>query len=239
MHRAAATAQPPAHVTGIAAPGAPRGTDMARGQRPGDPSRRAGTLRRGRCARHGACAGIALPLPPVAGAGGGALPPQPEVPAGRPHPAHRPGCTRSPHRCHLHPAARPHLALANLGLEKLRFLVRLAHDLRALDHRRNEGQRRCLSGGRTLRWWKRVGLGALRMRVARGGAPRARAGSATRAIGATARSTGAFIRCRTVGVPRVSLANPVPRRPDARRSPVRSGWGSATVGRCASARRCR
>ena len=36
------------------------------------------------------------------------------------------------------------LARANLGLEKLRFLCRLAHDLRCLDRRRYEHAARCV-----------------------------------------------------------------------------------------------
>ena len=38
----------------------------------------------------------------------------------------------------------PHLACANLGLEKLRFLMRLAHDLGHPDHRRCEHAARCV-----------------------------------------------------------------------------------------------
>ena len=37
-----------------------------------------------------------------------------------------------------------HLAAGNLGLEKLRFLFRLAWDLRALDRRRYEHAARCI-----------------------------------------------------------------------------------------------
>ena len=39
---------------------------------------------------------------------------------------------------------KAHLARANLGVEKLRFLLRLAHDLRHLDRRRYEYAARCL-----------------------------------------------------------------------------------------------
>ena len=38
-----------------------------------------------------------------------------------------------------------HLAGANLGLEKLRFLCRLGRDLRCLDHRRYEHAARSLN----------------------------------------------------------------------------------------------
>ena len=49
-----------------------------------------------------------------------------------------------------------HLARANLGVEKLRFLLRLAHDLRHLDSRRYEYAARCLAetGGRIGAWRK-------------------------------------------------------------------------------------
>ena len=50
-----------------------------------------------------------------------------------------------------------HLARANLGLEKLRFLFRLAHDLRTLDHRRYEHAARCLDEtGRRLGAWSKA-----------------------------------------------------------------------------------
>ena len=50
-----------------------------------------------------------------------------------------------------------HLARANLGLEKLRFLFRLAHDLRLLDHRRYEHAARCLDEtGRRLGAWSKA-----------------------------------------------------------------------------------
>ena len=50
-----------------------------------------------------------------------------------------------------------HLARANLGLEKLRFLFRLAHDLRILDHRRYEHAARCLDEtGRRLGAWSKA-----------------------------------------------------------------------------------
>ena len=49
-----------------------------------------------------------------------------------------------------------HLARANLGLEKLRFLCRLARDLRYLDGRRYEHAARCLdeTGCRIGAWIK-------------------------------------------------------------------------------------
>ena len=49
-----------------------------------------------------------------------------------------------------------HLAAANLGLEKLRFLLRLAADLRHLDRRRYEHAARCLdeTGRRVGAWTK-------------------------------------------------------------------------------------
>ena len=47
-----------------------------------------------------------------------------------------------------------HLAQANLGIEKLRFLFRLAHDLRCLDSRRYEHAARCLDDtGRRIGAW--------------------------------------------------------------------------------------
>ena len=50
-----------------------------------------------------------------------------------------------------------HLARANLGLEKLRFLVRLAHDLRLLDHRRYEHAARSIDEtGRRVGAWSKV-----------------------------------------------------------------------------------
>ena len=51
----------------------------------------------------------------------------------------------------------PHLARANLGLEKLRFLFRLAHDLRYLDHRRYEHAARGLDEtGRRIGAWRKT-----------------------------------------------------------------------------------
>ena len=50
-----------------------------------------------------------------------------------------------------------HLAGANLGLEKLRFLVRLARDLRLLDPRRYEHAARCIDEtGRRVGAWRRT-----------------------------------------------------------------------------------
>ena len=50
-----------------------------------------------------------------------------------------------------------HLARANLGLEKLRFLFRLAHDLRYLDPRRYEHAARCLDEtGRSIGAWSKA-----------------------------------------------------------------------------------
>ena len=50
-----------------------------------------------------------------------------------------------------------HLARANLGIEKLRFLFRLAHDLRALDHRRYEHAARSLDEtGRSIGAWSKT-----------------------------------------------------------------------------------
>lgn len=47
-----------------------------------------------------------------------------------------------------------HLAHANLGIEKLRFLCRLARDLRFLDRRRYEYAARCLDDtGRRIGSW--------------------------------------------------------------------------------------
>lgn len=49
------------------------------------------------------------------------------------------------------------LARANLGLEKLRFLCRLARDLRCLDHRRYEHAARSLDEtGRKVGAWSKV-----------------------------------------------------------------------------------
>ena len=51
---------------------------------------------------------------------------------------------------------RPHLAAANLGLEKLRFLCRLATDLRHLDMKRYAHAARTLDEtGRLIRGWRR------------------------------------------------------------------------------------
>ena len=50
-----------------------------------------------------------------------------------------------------------HLASANLGLEKLRFLVRLARDLRCLDHRRYEFAARSIDDtGRRIGAWRKA-----------------------------------------------------------------------------------
>ena len=50
-----------------------------------------------------------------------------------------------------------HLAKANLGLEKLRFLFRLARDLRCLDHRRYEHAARSLDDtGRKVGAWRKT-----------------------------------------------------------------------------------
>ena len=50
-----------------------------------------------------------------------------------------------------------HLAKANLGLEKLRFLFRLARDLRCLDHRRYEHAARSLDEtGRKVGAWRKT-----------------------------------------------------------------------------------
>lgn len=49
------------------------------------------------------------------------------------------------------------LARANLGIEKLRFFVRLAHDLRCLDSRRYEYAARCLDEtGRRIGAWRKA-----------------------------------------------------------------------------------
>ena len=51
----------------------------------------------------------------------------------------------------------PHLARANLGLEKLRFLMRLAHDLGHLDRRRYEHAARCIDeAGRKVGAWSKT-----------------------------------------------------------------------------------
>lgn len=50
-----------------------------------------------------------------------------------------------------------HLARANLGIEKLRFLLRLAHDLRHLDRRRYEfAARRLDETGRKIGAWRKA-----------------------------------------------------------------------------------
>ena len=50
-----------------------------------------------------------------------------------------------------------HLARANLGIEKLRFLLRLAHDLRYLDRRRYEHAARSLDAtGRKVGAWSKA-----------------------------------------------------------------------------------
>lgn len=51
----------------------------------------------------------------------------------------------------------PPLSRANLGIEKLRFFIRLAHDLRCLDSRRYEHAARCLDEtGRRIGAWRKV-----------------------------------------------------------------------------------
>ena len=51
----------------------------------------------------------------------------------------------------------PHLRRANPGIEKLRFLLRLAHDLRYLERRRYEHAARCLDDtGRKIGAWSKV-----------------------------------------------------------------------------------
>ena len=52
---------------------------------------------------------------------------------------------------------QPPLTRANLGIEKLRFLLRLAHDLRYLDRRRYEHAARCLDEtGRKIGAWMKA-----------------------------------------------------------------------------------
>ena len=49
------------------------------------------------------------------------------------------------------------LSRANLGIEKLRFLFRLANDLQCLDHRRYEYAARCLDEtGRRVGAWRKA-----------------------------------------------------------------------------------
>ena len=51
----------------------------------------------------------------------------------------------------------PHLARANLGIEKLRFPLRLTHDLGHPDHRRYEHAAQCLDEtGRKVGAWSRT-----------------------------------------------------------------------------------
>jgi hypothetical protein len=53
------------------------------------------------------------------------------------------------------------LAAANLGIEKLRFLFRLAVELRYLDTRRYEHAARCLDDlGRSIGGWRKAGNAA-------------------------------------------------------------------------------
>lgn len=50
-----------------------------------------------------------------------------------------------------------HLASANLGLEKLRFMIRLARDLHCLDHRRYEFAARSIDDtGRRIGAWSKA-----------------------------------------------------------------------------------
>ena len=50
-----------------------------------------------------------------------------------------------------------HLTRANLGIEKLRVLIRLAHDLRVLDGRRYEHAARCMDEtGRKIGAWSKT-----------------------------------------------------------------------------------
>ena len=52
---------------------------------------------------------------------------------------------------------KPHLARANLGIDKLRFLIRMAADLRYLDRRRYEYAARSLDEiGRLIGGWSKV-----------------------------------------------------------------------------------
>lgn len=55
--------------------------------------------------------------------------------------------------------ALPLLAAANLGLEKLRFLFRLASDLRLLDLRRYEFAARAIDVGRLVGGWMKAKAG--------------------------------------------------------------------------------
>lgn len=54
-------------------------------------------------------------------------------------------------------ARRGHLDAANLGLERLRVLLRLANDLRHLDHRRYEHAARLIDAtGRLVGGWRKA-----------------------------------------------------------------------------------
>ena len=51
----------------------------------------------------------------------------------------------------------PPLVRANLGIEKLRFLLRIAHDLKLLDSRRHRHAVRCLdTTGRLVGAWRKI-----------------------------------------------------------------------------------
>ena len=59
------------------------------------------------------------------------------------------------------PERRAHLARANLGLEKLRFFFRLAHEQRHLDVRRYEHAARAIDEvGRLVGGWAKASAGA-------------------------------------------------------------------------------
>ena len=69
----------------------------------------------------------------------------------------RPRRARSADRSHLHARPRGGSARGNLGIEKLRFLIRLAADLRVLDRRRYEHAARTLDDtGRLIGGWMKA-----------------------------------------------------------------------------------
>jgi hypothetical protein len=64
-----------------------------------------------------------------------------------------------------------HLQRSNLGIEKLRFLIRLAADLRLLDRRRYEHAARALDEtGRLVGGWAKAHVGSVKREVVSGDA---------------------------------------------------------------------
>ena len=93
---------------------------------------------RARCAPDGSGGGVDVPLRVVAGSDGGEVPAAAEVSAGDRLQATAIDVLERLVEATYTRDRRWHLAAANLGIEKLRFLCRLAKDLGHLDERRYE-----------------------------------------------------------------------------------------------------